>query len=61
MDIDKLNEQIKIANSSFTNNTPNENREFDQRIKLLLFCNPHNPTGRVWTKDELLKIRRRFV
>ncbi len=36
---------------------PNENREFDQRIKLLLFCNPpHNPTGRVWTKDELLKI-----
>lgn len=56
MDIDKLNEQIKIANSSFTNNTPNENREFDQRIKLLLFCNPHNPTGRVWTKEELLKI-----
>ncbi|WP_373893794.1 MalY/PatB family protein [Virgibacillus sp. CBA3643] len=27
-----------------------------QRAKILLFCNPHNPTGRVWTKDELQKI-----
>ncbi len=24
--------------------------------KVLLFCSPHNPIGRVWTKDELLKI-----
>lgn len=24
--------------------------------KLLIFCNPHNPVGRVWTKDELLKV-----
>lgn len=25
----------------------------DPRNKLLLFCSPHNPTGRVWTSDEL--------
>ncbi|MFJ7684147.1 MalY/PatB family protein [Peribacillus butanolivorans] len=25
-------------------------------VKLFLFCNPHNPGGRVWTKDELLRI-----
>ncbi|MCR4993913.1 MAG: PatB family C-S lyase [Bacteroidales bacterium] len=24
-----------------------------QRPRLFLFCNPHNPTGRVWTLDEL--------
>lgn len=24
--------------------------------KLLLFCSPHNPVGRVWTKEELEKI-----
>lgn len=24
--------------------------------KMLLFCSPHNPVGRVWTKDELEKI-----
>lgn len=24
--------------------------------KILLFCSPHNPVGRVWTKDELEKV-----
>ncbi len=24
--------------------------------KLLILCNPHNPVGRVWTKEELIKI-----
>lgn len=28
----------------------------DPKNKLLLFCNPHNPGGRVWTKEELIKI-----
>lgn len=26
------------------------------KVKLLLLCNPHNPGGRVWKKDELSKI-----
>ena len=25
-------------------------------VKLLLLCNPHNPAGRVWTRDELIRI-----
>lgn len=25
-------------------------------VKMLLFCNPHNPTGRVWTKEEMEKV-----
>lgn len=29
----------------------------DPRNKLLILCNPHNPTGRVWTKDELVRVR----
>lgn len=28
----------------------------DDRNKLLLFCSPHNPVGRVWTKDELSRV-----
>lgn len=24
--------------------------------KMLLFCSPHNPVGRVWSKEELLKV-----
>ncbi len=26
------------------------------KVALLILCNPHNPTGRVWTEDELSKI-----
>lgn len=29
----------------------------DPRNKLLILCNPHNPTGRVWTREELEKAR----
>lgn len=28
----------------------------DPRNKILLFCSPHNPVGRVWTKEELTKV-----
>ena len=28
----------------------------DANNKLLLFCSPHNPVGRVWTKEELEKV-----
>lgn len=28
----------------------------DERVKLMIICNPHNPIGRVWTKEELQKI-----
>ncbi len=28
----------------------------DPRAKLLLFCNPHNPGGRVWTREEMLSL-----
>lgn len=29
----------------------------DPRNKILILCNPHNPTGRVWNLDELSQIR----
>ena len=28
----------------------------DPRVKMLLWCNPHNPTGRIWTEEELLRV-----
>lgn len=27
----------------------------DERTKMLIMCNPHNPTGRCWTKEELIR------
>ena len=33
-----------------------EKQIVEKKIKLFLLCNPHNPVGRVWTKEELTKI-----
>ena len=33
-----------------------EEKIVSENVKLFLLCNPHNPGGRVWTKEELLKI-----
>jgi cystathionine beta-lyase len=33
-----------------------EKKAADPAAKLMLLCNPHNPVGRVWTKDELMKV-----
>ena len=30
-----------------------ERKVADPRVKLFLLCNPHNPTGRAWTAEEL--------
>jgi len=34
-----------------------ERRASNPAVKLLLLCNPHNPAGRVWTRDELVRLR----
>ena len=33
-----------------------ERKAADERVKILLLCNPHNPAGRVWTREELARI-----
>lgn len=33
-----------------------ENKIIKHNVKLFLLCNPHNPVGRVWKKEELQKI-----
>ena len=33
-----------------------ERKAADPEVKLMLLCNPHNPAGRVWSKQELYQI-----
>ena len=33
-----------------------EERLSDSGVKLMLLCNPHNPAGRVWTRQELTRV-----
>lgn len=33
-----------------------EKKTADSGAKILLLCNPHNPAGRVWTQEELIRV-----
>lgn len=33
-----------------------ERKTADPRVRILLVCNPHNPVGRVWTREELTRM-----
>ena len=33
-----------------------EKKIIDNAVKLFILCNPHNPVGRVWSKEELKKL-----
>ena len=33
-----------------------ESKIIENQVKLFILCNPHNPVGRVWTKEELIKL-----
>lgn len=33
-----------------------EQKIIDHNVKLFLLCSPHNPVGRVWTRDELTRL-----
>ncbi len=33
-----------------------EQKITDNKVKLFLLCNPHNPVGRVWTREELIRL-----
>lgn len=33
-----------------------EEKIVKEKIKLFILCNPHNPVGRVWTKEELMQV-----
>ena len=33
-----------------------ERRAADPQVKVMLLCNPHNPAGRVWRREELVRI-----
>lgn len=57
------NERILINNALvYENGTYHiDMKDFEEKIvnnkvKLFILCNPHNPVGRVWSRDELIKM-----
>lgn len=44
---------LKIENGRYTFDFDDLKSKIDEKTKLLLLCNPQNPGGMVWTKNEL--------
>lgn len=45
---------MKVGGDYYSLDLPLMDRLMSENsVKLLLFCSPHNPTGRLWTKEEL--------
>ena len=48
---------LKFSNNHYTMDFKDlEKKVKDPRAKMIILCNPHNPIGRVWTKEELKQL-----
>jgi len=43
-------------NGSYKMDYEDLKKKITRRTKILILCNPHNPVGRVWSKEELIKL-----
>ena len=50
------NNPLNLANGRYTMDFDNLEANIDDDVKLMILCNPHNPVGRVWTREELAKL-----
>ena len=44
---------LKIVDGNYEMDYQDLEKKIDARTKMLIFCSPHNPVGRVWKRDEL--------
>ena len=52
-----VNSQLRYENGKYTIDfTDFEQKIEDNNVKVFLLCSPHNPAGRVWTKEELTRM-----
>lgn len=50
--------ETKLINTDgyYTIDFEDMEKQITPKTKALMFCNPHNPSGRVWTEEELRKV-----
>lgn len=50
------NPLVRIGNTYVIDYEDLEQKAVNPKTRLMLLCNPHNPAGRVWTREELERI-----
>ncbi len=48
-----LRNKLKFEDGRYTMDFDDLRQKIDEGAKMLILCSPHNPVGRVWTKEEL--------
>ncbi|WP_438347240.1 MalY/PatB family protein [Paenibacillus sp. FA6] len=47
---------LRLVDGEYTMDLAKLEAQIDDRVKMLILCSPHNPVGRVWTKEELVPL-----
>ncbi|WP_202709736.1 MalY/PatB family protein [Sporosalibacterium faouarense] len=47
---------LKNLNGKYVMDYDDLERKIDENVKMLILCSPHNPIGRVWSREELVKL-----
>lgn len=48
-----VNSQLRLENGRYRMDFADLEEKFVSGVKMMILCNPHNPVGRVWERDEL--------
>jgi len=51
-----VNNPLKLIDGRYYMDLRNLEKQLDEKVKLMLISNPHNPVGRIWTTDELSEL-----
>lgn len=51
-----VNNPLRYENGRYSMDFDDLEKKIDTDVKMIILSNPHNPVGRVWTKDELTKL-----
>lgn len=51
-----INNQLLLKKGKYEIDFENLEHQIDFETKMIFFCSPHNPVGRVWSEDELIKL-----
>ncbi|HPE57392.1 MAG TPA: PatB family C-S lyase [Bacteroidales bacterium] len=51
-----VNNQLKLNNGRFDMDFEDLEKQIDNRTRMIIISNPHNPGGSAWTKEELTRL-----
>ncbi|SCY73047.1 MalY/PatB family protein [Alkaliphilus peptidifermentans] len=51
-----VNNPLKFNGETYEMDFDDLEKKLDEEVKLMILCSPHNPVGRVWNQEELIRL-----